>query len=76
MSEPRTMINGVPAEQYGLWCEHGKHLLVADPADTSDYPGCVPADPWPCPAAECTLAEVERQIREAETLDYLPSRIW
>lgn len=58
-----TPINGVDRERYGVWCAHGKHIMVVDSADTSDYPGCVPAEPWPCGA--CTLADLIRD-QEAE----------
>lgn len=47
------LINGVPREQYGLWCRHGHRLMVPDPTDTSDYPRTIPAEPWPC-ADGCT----------------------
>lgn len=63
MSE-RDTINGVPADQYGSWCPHGKRIMVPDPADESDYPPLMFADPWPC-AEGCTREEIERQI-EAE----------
>lgn len=52
MSEP---INGVSRDQYGVWCQHGKHVMVADPYDQTDWPGVVPADPWPCD--QCTYEE-------------------
>ncbi len=41
-------INGVPRDQYGLWCQHGQRLMVPDPADLTPYPVTVLADPWPC----------------------------
>lgn len=58
------LINGVPAEQYGVWCRHGKRILAPDPADTSDYPRCIPADPWPCSEASCSLAQYEADMEE------------
>lgn len=60
------LINGVPADRYGVWCRHDKHILVADPADTSGYPACIPADPWPCD--ECTFEEFSAAM-EAEALE-------
>jgi hypothetical protein len=48
MATMKTEINGVPREQWGVWCPHGKHIVIADPADDSDYPLDVAADPWPC----------------------------
>lgn len=44
----RELINGVPRDRYGVWCRHDEHIMVVDPDDDSEYPGCVPADPWPC----------------------------
>jgi hypothetical protein len=62
------LINGVERDRYGVWCAHGKHILVVDPADTGDYPGCVPADPWPC--EDCTLADfIREQDEEAAAYD-------
>lgn len=66
-------INGVPADQYGLWCQHGKRLLIPDPADTSDHPACIPADPWPCDDKGCTLAKLEAEF-EAEAAAYEQER--
>jgi hypothetical protein len=55
-------INGVARDRYGVWCEHDLRVMVPNPADTSPYPGCVPADPWPCTA--CTPEDLEREDRE------------
>lgn len=55
-------INGVDRDQYGVWCAHGKHILTADPADTSDHPNCVPADPWPCD--QCSYADYQREMQQ------------
>jgi hypothetical protein len=67
--EQLATINGVPADQYGLWCQHGQRLLVPDPADTSDYPRCIPAVPWPCNEG-CTpeglAADMEEEAAEYE----------
>lgn len=52
------LINGVPVDAYGTWCQHGHHVLVVDPEDQSDYPGTVPADPWPC-GQGCTPESLE-----------------
>jgi hypothetical protein len=41
------------ADQRGQWCNHGKLLMVPDPADQREYPDYVVADPWPC-ADGCT----------------------
>lgn len=42
------LINGVSRDQYGLWCQHGRRLMVPDSADLTPYPATVLADPWPC----------------------------
>jgi hypothetical protein len=55
-------INGVPADQYGMWCQHGYRVMVADPNDTTDYPGLVFTDPWPCP--KCTPQQIEAETEE------------
>lgn len=65
-------INGVPADQYGLWCQHGKRLMVPDPADTSDYPRTVFADPWPCTDG-CTPEKLAADM-QAETDAYEAER--
>jgi hypothetical protein len=67
-----TRINGVVAELYGTWCQHGHHLTVVDPADTSDYPGTIPADPWPCTEG-CTVEELEAEM-EAERIAFEQER--
>lgn len=65
----RDVINGVPADQYGLWCRHGKHVMVVNPNDTSDYPGTVFADPWPC-GQGCTPDSLAAEFEaEAEAFD-------
>lgn len=64
-------INGVPRDQYGMWCPHGKHVLVADPEDTSDHPATIPADPWPC--GSCTLSRLEAELK-AEAEEYEQDR--
>lgn len=69
---PRGLINGVPRDQYGTWCAHGKHVLIADPDDTSDYPNTVPADPWPC--GNCTLSQLEVELK-AEAEEYEQDRL-
>lgn len=56
-------INGVPREEYGTWCQHGKRLLVPDPTDTSEHPRCIPADPWPCSVPGCTLERLQEELR-------------
>jgi hypothetical protein len=63
MQRTADTINGVPADQYGSWCPHGKRIMVADPADQSDYPVLVFVEPWPCDQG-CTRFEIERQIEE------------
>ena len=64
------LINGVPRDQWGLWCKHGHHLLVADPNSTEPYPPAVPADPWPCDSPDCTPAAVEAEFTaEAESYE-------
>jgi hypothetical protein len=66
------LINGVPVDQYGSWCPHGKRIMVADPSDLSDYPVLVFAEPWPCDRG-CTRAECERQLEE-EAAEYEADR--
>ncbi len=51
---PNDLINGVRRSEYGVHCQHGKHIMIADPDDRSDYPECIWADPWPCNAEGCT----------------------
>lgn len=51
----------------GMYCRHGKHLLV--PAGDAAYPDYVPADPWPCAEPECSLERVEQEF-EQEEADY------
>jgi len=41
-------LNGVPRDQFGVWCRHGKHIVVADPDNDDPYQEGIPADPWPC----------------------------
>lgn len=67
-------VNGVPADRYGIWCRHGKHLMVRDPSDTSDYPRCIPTAPWPCPEADCSLDQLEADM-EAEEATYYAERL-
>lgn len=61
-------VNNVPVDHYGVWCPHGKHIMVADPAATDDRPAMVPANPWPC--SECSYeefqAEMTTEAHEAE----------
>lgn len=54
-----TTINGVPADQWGTWCRHGKHVVLADPNREPDdqYPTGVIAEPWPCDAPGCTAEQ-------------------
>lgn len=56
------LINGVPASRYGVWCAHGKHIMIADLADVSEYPATVMADPWPC--GDCTPEQFEAEMAE------------
>lgn len=58
------LINGVPADEYGMWCRHGERIMVADPASRSEYPPLVFAEPWPCDEAACTREQVERENAE------------
>lgn len=69
----RQTINGVPVEQYGMWCPHGKRIMVPDPADTSDYPLCVFAEPWPC-ADGCTPEGVAAEM--ADEADEYEAQRW
>lgn len=62
------MINGVPADQYGTWCPHGKRIMSADPTDTSDYPVCIFVEPWPCTDG-CTPETVAAAM-DAESAAY------
>jgi hypothetical protein len=55
-------INGVPSDVYGTWCQHGFHLLIADPDDGSDHPRTIPANPWPC--STCTLEALTENLEE------------
>ncbi len=55
-------INSVPRDQYGTWCQHGKHIFVVDDTDPSPYPGTVAADPWPC--SVCTPEGVAAEMSE------------
>lgn len=66
------LINGVPRETWGTWCQHGAHVLVADPADDSDYPVAVLADPWPC--GTCTPEGLVANLRQEEA-DFYAERL-
>lgn len=68
------LVNGVPADRYGVWCQHGKHLMVRDPADTSDYPRCIPAEPWPCDEPSCSLDQLAAD-HEADEAAYYAERL-
>lgn len=70
--DERTTINGVPVDQYGVWCRHGKRILAPGPADMSDYPACAPVEPWPCDEG-CTLVQYEADV-EAEAAAYEAER--
>ena len=59
------LVNGIPRDLYGLWCRHGKRLMVPDPTDLSDYPLTLAADPWPCSEPDCTPERLEAEM-EAE----------
>lgn len=65
-------INGVPRERYGLWCQHGKRLMVPNPANPGDFPGTVLADPWPC-ADGCTPDGLTAEM-DAEAAAYEAER--
>lgn len=65
------LVNGVPRDQYGTWCPHGKHVLVADPEDASDYPAQIPVDPWPC--GSCTYPQLQAELK-AEAEEYEADR--
>lgn len=60
----RTHINGIPIDQWGMWCAHGKHVMVADPNDGREFPDSIMADPWPC--NECTPEQLAAAMREEE----------
>lgn len=60
----RTHINGVPVDQFGVWCPHGVRIMVADPADSSEYPECVYVEPWPCREQDCTQQGYEAGMQE------------
>lgn len=50
---------------WGIWCAHGKHLIVPDPASEDlRYPDGIPAEPWPCAEPGCSLADLEREAEE------------
>jgi hypothetical protein len=66
------LINGVPRDQYGMHCQHGNHIMVANPDVPGDYPGTVMADPWPCDEG-CTPEGVAARI-EAEVDAYEAGR--
>lgn len=66
------LINGVPRDQYGMHCQHGHHIMVANPDVPGDYPGTVMADPWPCTDG-CTPEGVAADI-EAEGVAYEQER--
>jgi hypothetical protein len=65
----RHATHNVPREQYGTWCSHGYHLLVIDPTDHTDYPGVIPANPWPCDQG-CTMTDLIDDEEVAGTYYY------
>lgn len=67
MAEP---INGVPVDEWGTWCAHGKRIIEPDPGQPLTYEntGRV-VDPWPCTEPGCTLEVFERDMAE-EAAEY------
>lgn len=76
VTNERKHINGVPRENYGVWCHHGEHIMVVDPTDRADYPRTVPSKPWPC--SQCTFEEfVSDMDKEVDTYyDNMRQEIW
>ena len=59
------LINGVPADQWGTWCKHGKRIVEPDPTDPEpNYPRGRIVEPWPCDADGCTREQFERDMAE------------
>lgn len=61
------LINGVPRDLWGMWCQHNHHVTVADPEDRSEYPADVLADPWPCDT--CTPEALMEALRQEHADD-------
>jgi hypothetical protein len=59
------LINGIPRDQYGMFCAHGRHIMVANPDGPDGFPGLVFADPWPC-LDGCTPERVIAKIEDEE----------
>ncbi|MET0417281.1 MAG: hypothetical protein ABW022_14815 [Actinoplanes sp.] len=58
-------INGVPADQWGTWCLHGKRIVEPNPAQPLDCfnTGRV-VDPWPC--TECTYEQFAQDMADEQ----------
>lgn len=57
-----------PDTQWGAWCQHGEHIVEADP-DTNDPDGGIVGrlvNPWPCTADGCTAEAFERAQQEED----------
>lgn len=54
--------------QWGVWCQHGEHIVEADPDTTDPDGGTVGrlVDPWPCTADGCTAEAFEESERARE----------
>ncbi|MFD5899121.1 hypothetical protein [Streptomyces sp. NPDC060366] len=63
-----------PNAQWGVWCQHGEHIVEADPDTTDPDGGTVGrlVDPWPCTADGCTAEAFEESERAREE-DYYTS---
>lgn len=67
------LINGVPADQWGTYCQHGVRVVAPDPTDRSDFPAGVVVEPWPCHAHGCTRESFDA-AGEAEAEEYERAR--
>ncbi len=63
------LINGVPADEWGTWCAHGKRIVEPDltvPELAPGYPKGRIVTPWPCSAGGCTQEAFEREMEEID----------
>ena len=69
MTVTEQTFNGVPASQWGTWCQHGKRIVEPDPTAPELAPGYPKGrfvEPWPCDASGCTREAFERDMAEEE----------
>jgi hypothetical protein len=55
-------------EAWGVYCQHGIHIVKADPerVQPNGHPVGRIVEPWPCTADGCTREAFEREMEEEE----------